>query len=96
MQVSIGGRQQTVNIGGTIDRFDAATDSATGEPCLRVIDYKTGKEATLAIKDIDMLFANKNIYKSHSNYFLQASVCSTPCTRDGACGWDLHGPSTAA
>lgn len=76
LQVSVGDRQQTVNIGGTIDRFDAATDSATGEPCLRVIDYKTGKEATLAIKDIDMLFANKNIYKSHSNYFLQAMLYS--------------------
>ena len=62
-------------IGGYIDRLDQVTDAATGEPRIRVVDYKTGGYRLKALPDIEAIFDPQNI-KDHSDYYLQAFLYS--------------------
>lgn len=43
--VMAAGRTVTFRVGGTVDRLDSFVNPLTGRLCLRVLDYKTGKEA---------------------------------------------------
>ena len=74
MPCTIGGKLQTV-IGGYIDRLDQVTDPGTGEPRIRVVDYKTGGYRLKALPDIEAVFDPQNI-KNHSDYYLQAFLYS--------------------
>ena len=65
---------QTI-IGGYIDRLDQVTDPETGEPRIRVVDYKTGGYRLKALPDIEAIFDPQNI-KEHSDYYLQAFLYS--------------------
>lgn len=65
---------QTI-IGGYIDRLDQVTDPETGEPRIRVVDYKTGGYRLKALPDIEAIFDPQNI-KDHSDYYLQAFLYS--------------------
>lgn len=74
MPCTIGGKLRTV-IGGYIDRLDQVTDPGTGEPRIRVVDYKTGGYRLKALPDIEAVFDPQNI-KNHSDYYLQAFLYS--------------------
>lgn len=65
----------TTTIGGRIDRLDCITDKDTGQPRVRVIDYKTSAQRLKALVDIDAVFDTKNI-KGHSDYYLQTFLYS--------------------
>ena len=65
---------QTI-IGGYIDRLDQVTDPETGEPRIRVVDYKTGGYRLKALPDIEAIFDPQNI-KDHSDYYQQAFLYS--------------------
>ncbi len=65
---------QTI-IGGYIDRLDQVTDPETGEPLIRVVDYKTGGYRLKALPDIEAIFDPQNI-KDHSDYYQQAFLYS--------------------
>lgn len=65
-----------IRIGGIIDRLDRVTDSHTGMSTIRVVDYKTGVQATRKIKEIEEIFSDANISQKHSDYYLQALLYS--------------------
>lgn len=65
-----------IRIGGIIDRLDRVTDARTGVSTIRVVDYKTGIQATRKIKEIDEIFSDMNISQKHSDYYLQAILYS--------------------
>lgn len=62
-------------IGGYIDRLDQVTDPETGEPRIRVVDYKTGGRRLKSLPNVDAVFDPQNI-KEHSDYYLQAFLYS--------------------
>ena len=68
--------ERNIRIGGIIDRLDRVTDARTGIPTIRVVDYKTGLQATKKIKEIEEIFSDTNISQKHSNYYLQALLYS--------------------
>ena len=70
------GTQRRMSIGGIIDRLDMVTDPNTGTETLRVIDYKTGHQATTKIKEIEEIFGSTNISQKHSDYYLQTMLYS--------------------
>ena len=70
------GTQRRISIGGIIDRLDIVTDHATGGRAIRVVDYKTGHQATQKINSIEEIFQDANISKKHSDYFLQTILYS--------------------
>ena len=65
-----------IRIGGIIDRLDRVTDARTGVSTIRVVDYKTGIQATRKIKEIEEIFSDMNISQKHSDYYLQAILYS--------------------
>lgn len=65
-----------IRIGGIIDRLDRVTDARTGVSTIRVVDYKTGFQATRKIKEIEEIFSDMNISQKHSDYYLQAILYS--------------------
>ena len=65
-----------IRIGGIIDRLDRVTDPHTGMSTIRVVDYKTGVQATRKIKEIEEIFSDANISQKHSDYYLQALLYS--------------------
>lgn len=65
-----------IRIGGIIDRLDRVTDARTGVSTIRVVDYKTGIQATRKIKEIEEIFSDINISQKHSDYYLQAILYS--------------------
>lgn len=65
-----------IRIGGIIDRLDRLTDARTGVSTIRVVDYKTGIQATRKIKEIEEIFSDMNISQKHSDYYLQAILYS--------------------
>ncbi|MBQ7472118.1 MAG: PD-(D/E)XK nuclease family protein [Prevotella sp.] len=65
----------SIIIGGIIDRIDLVRDPH-GRPLLRVIDYKTGRQASMSVNDIADLFTGMDIGKKHSDYFLQTILYS--------------------
>ena len=65
-----------LRIGGIIDRLDRVTDARTGVSTIRVVDYKTGIQATRKIKEIEEIFSDMNISQKHSDYYLQAILYS--------------------
>lgn len=67
---------KTIKVGGIIDRLDKVIDSKSGKEIIRVVDYKTGHQATSKIKTLDEVFADTNINKKHSDYYLQAMLYS--------------------
>ena len=71
----VGNQPFQTTIGGYIDRLDQVTDAATGEPRIRVVDYKTGGYRLKALPDIEAIFDPENI-KDHSDYYLQAFLYS--------------------
>ena len=73
---------QTI-IGGYIDRLDQVTDPETGEPRIRVVDYKTGGYRLKALPDIEAIFDPQNI-KDHSDYYQQAFLYSHIVRRETA------------
>ena len=75
-EVSINGSRRSIEVGGYIDRLDSVVDKDTQKEMIRVVDYKTGKEASAVIKDIDGVFARKDIERLHSNYYLQSMLYS--------------------
>ena len=68
--------ERNIRIGGIIDRLDRVTDARTGIPTIRVVDYKTGLQATKKIKEIEEIFSDTNISQKHSDYYLQALLYS--------------------
>ena len=65
-----------IRIGGIIDRLDRVTDARTGVSTIRVVDYKTGIQATRKIKEIEEIFSDMNISQKHADYYLQAILYS--------------------
>lgn len=70
------GTQRRINIGGIIDRLDMVTDPSSGARTIRVVDYKTGHQATAKIKSVEEIFQDTNISQKHSDYFLQTILYS--------------------
>lgn len=66
----------TIEVGGIIDRLDKVNDETSGSETIRVVDYKTGHQATSKIKNIEEVFADTNISQKHSDYYLQAMLYS--------------------
>ena len=63
-------------VGGYIDRLDMMIDPNTHEEAIRVVDYKTGKEASRNVTDVQSVFTRKDIGALHANYYLQAMLYS--------------------
>ena len=63
----------TTIIGGYIDRLDRITDGEGSR--IRVIDYKTGSNATTGLRSTEDIFDSANLSR-HSNYYLQAFLYS--------------------
>ena len=74
--VEANGRTRTLEVGGLIDRLDMIVDPNTLEETIRVVDYKTGKEATRNVADVQTVFTRKDIGALHANYYLQAMLYS--------------------
>ena len=70
------GTQKRISIGGIIDRLDMVTDRDTGAQTIRVVDYKTGHQATMKTKEVAEIFQSTNISQRHSDYFLQTILYS--------------------
>ena len=64
-----------LSIGGIIDRLDIVRNPQ-GQPVIRVVDYKTGRRATMNVSDIPDIFTGVDMGKKHSDYFLQAILYS--------------------
>ena len=65
---------ETVTIGGRIDRMDLVTDG-NGQERIRVIDYKTGAHRLNALPDVDAIFEREK-RSSENDYYLQAMLYS--------------------
>ncbi len=65
-----------MEVGGIIDRLDKVNDGTSGRETIRVVDYKTGHQATAKIKAVEEVFADTDISKKHSDYYLQAMLYS--------------------
>ena len=78
---------------GFIDRLDEVTDSAGQR--IRVIDYKTGRQATKRMTTIDELFTGDDYQEKHTNYYLQATLYALIVSHDQAIN-DLHLPVSPA
>lgn len=63
-----------IDIYGTIDRMDEIDIPGKGA-CIRVIDYKTGSNNKMNIKQIDDIF-NPEMLSNHSDYYLQSMLYS--------------------
>lgn len=74
--VEANGKTRTLEVGGLIDRLDMIVDPNTREETIRVVDYKTGKEATRNVADVQTVFTRKDIGALHANYYLQAMLYS--------------------
>ena len=68
--------ERTIRIGGYIDRIDIVNNKESGQKTIRVVDYKTGHQATSKIKEIDEVFTSANISQKHSDYYLQTILYS--------------------
>lgn len=66
---------KTINIEGRIDRIDKINIGDSHES-LRVVDYKTGYNATLNVADIKQIFEAKHNQKKHFDYLLQTILYS--------------------
>lgn len=75
--------ERTIRIGGRIDRLDRVTDRATGTERMRVIDYKTGRAPSKAVKSVDDIFADSPDDGRHSDYYLQSMLYAMAVSRDG-------------
>ena len=64
-----------LSIGGIIDRLDIVRNPQ-GQHVIRVVDYKTGRRATMNVSDIPDIFTGVDMGKKHSDYFLQAILYS--------------------
>ena len=74
LTVKVNGTEKQIETGGRIDRLDEIclnTDCSR----LRVVDYKTGGKAAEPLKNVDEVFAPKNIGKK-SDYTMQAMLYS--------------------
>lgn len=76
IQVEVNGKKLTLEVGGYIDRLDMMIDPNTHEEAIRVVDYKTGKEASRNVTDVQSVFTRKDIGALHANYYLQAMLYS--------------------
>lgn len=69
MKVDCGnGNTFTTRIGGRIDRIDELSEGR-----IRVVDYKTGRDTTALMGEINDVF---NMQKTHSDYYLQTFIYS--------------------
>jgi hypothetical protein len=64
--------RRTMTIFGNIDRLDQVNIPAEG-PTLRVIDYKTGNNNKMAVRDLGDIFSGKKL-ANHTDYYLQAML----------------------
>ena len=76
IQVEVNGKKLTLEVGGYIDRLDMMIDPNTHEEAIRVVDYKTGKEASRNVTDVQSVFTRQDIGALHANYYLQAMLYS--------------------
>lgn len=67
-KIEIDGTEETFNIGGTVDRIDETTDG------LRIIDYKTGRNAELNFKEINNLI-DRDFNKKPKEIFQTLLYC---------------------
>lgn len=72
---NVDGKQNSIIIGGRIDRIDRVKDSANKE-IMRVVDYKTGYSLPDKMPDIASIFSSEKI-SNHSDYYLQTMLYST-------------------
>ena len=79
----VGDQPFQTTIGGYIDRLDQVEDQKTGEPRIRVVDYKTGGRRLKYLPDVEAIFDPQNV-KEHSDYYLQAFLYSHIVRRDTA------------
>lgn len=64
-----------LTIGGSIDRMDFINPDKSN-PCIRIIDYKTGAGRFTSLKTVDDIF-DKTKINNHNDYYLQTFIYST-------------------
>jgi CRISPR/Cas system-associated exonuclease Cas4 (RecB family) len=61
-------------VGGNVDRLDQIV--VDGQPCLRIVDYKTGTPLTSIPTGVDELFDSTKVDDKHTVYYLQTFLYS--------------------
>lgn len=84
IKTTIQGHEETIYVGGIIDRLDIVMDN-DGCETLRVLDYKTGRydNKKLSVKDMATLFDNRLQKNTHdSDYLRQTLIYCLACQHE--------------